>query len=109
MLLTGNFNDNIHDEFSIYNPGKHKYRDEASEDDFEVEARFFIWHQYYEPRWNTGIGKVLSAPGYQHTATVGRENMDQIVMRENSLMQVSETWEPSVMFPSDVLEEDEKI
>lgn len=74
-----------------------------------MEARFFIWHQYYEPKWNTGIGRVLKGPSYQHTATVGRENMDQVVMRENSLMQASEGWEPSVMFPSDVLEEDEKI
>ena len=30
-------------------------------------------------------------------------------MRENALMRVCEGWEPSVMFPSDVLEEDDKI
>ena len=109
MILTGNINGTINDEFSIFDPGRHEYRDEALGQDVDVEARFYIWHQYYEPRWNTGIGRILTAPGYQHMPTIGRENQDQVVMRENSLVQVSEGWEPSVMYPTDILEEDEKI
>ena len=43
-MLTGNINDTIHEEFSIYNPGKHRYRDESLGEEVDVEARFFIWH-----------------------------------------------------------------
>jgi hypothetical protein len=53
LIRTGNINKGIVDAFSMQDPGKHNYTDENFTGGIDVEARFFIWHQYYTPRWDT--------------------------------------------------------
>lgn len=83
-------------------PGKTRYRDLYHEKEVAVEARFFIWHAYYTPRWN-----------YKHgtTPTKGSESAyDEYLWTGRDVASVHAIqWQPTVEFPVEVYEEDEKV
>lgn len=110
LLLTGNFNTSIHDKYSIGDPGKTKYHDEESEANIDVQANFFIWHQYYEPRWDTGhVGSSKDRAVNAMRAETKNDDWSDEKTRENSIVCFANGWKQSVDLPVDVFEEDEKI
>ena len=110
LILTGNIDSKIHDKYSTDDPGKTTYRDEEAEKSIDVQANFFIWHQYYEPRWDTGhVGSSKDrAVNARRNETKNDEESDEN-SRENSIVSFAKGWTQSVDLPVDVFEEDEKI
>lgn len=98
LILTGTFDQKIHDKFSIYDPGKHKFPLEgATNGEMDIEARFYIWHQYYEPRWDTGdVGASKDRVVNQKRNETATSAKQGDLKTDNSQLQLARGLEPSV-------------